>query len=79
MPTEASGNSSRTIAAVTGSNNVLISRECADGMNLLVVESAPVSEFHLTITPRPSESPAAKSAAMICFFEIELDAIAAGG
>ncbi|NOS72396.1 MAG: hypothetical protein HOP33_21040 [Verrucomicrobia bacterium] len=59
MPTEASGNSSRTIAAVTGSNNVQISREFADGMNLLVVGSASVSEFHLTITPRPSESPAA--------------------
>jgi hypothetical protein len=36
-----------------------ISRERSEGMGLIALESSPVPEFHLTVTPKPSESPAA--------------------
>lgn len=59
MPTEASGKSSRTITAESSAHAARIWCKRSDGMDLFAVESSPVSEFHLTITPRPAESPTA--------------------
>jgi enamine deaminase RidA (YjgF/YER057c/UK114 family) len=59
MPTEASGKSSRAVTTQTSAHGARIWRKRSDGMDLFAIEASPVSEFHLTITPQPSESPAA--------------------
>jgi len=58
MPTELAGKSSRTVTNQTSAHGTRIWRRRGDGMDLFAVESSLVSEFHLTITPGPSESPA---------------------
>ena len=59
MPTEASGKSSSAGTTQSSAQGARIWRKHSDGMDLFAVESSPVSEFHLTITPQPTESPAA--------------------
>lgn len=59
MPTETSGKSSRAVTTQTNAPAARIWRKRGDGMDLFAVEASPVSEFHLTITPQPTESPVA--------------------
>lgn len=59
MPMETSGKSSRPKAAVEEGGHARVSREHGEGTHLIAIHGTPVSEFHLTVTPRRNESPAA--------------------